>query len=176
MNLGARGGVLNNCTLTGNWATNNGGGVGNATLTDCIVYYNTANGEGDNYSGGNFSYSCTSPLPDGVGNIDAEPQLASASHLSAGSPCRGAGSASFAGAADIDGEPWANPPSIGCDEYHMNALIGPLTVAIQASYTIVAQGFAVDFQAQIGGRVGLSRCGLLRCLISIRSPLSSPQH
>ena len=68
----------------------------------------------------------------GVGNISADPQLASASHLSAESPCIGAGSATYASGTDIDGEAWANPPSIGCDEYHAGAVTGPLTVSLAA--------------------------------------------
>ena len=58
---------------------------------------------------------------------------------------------------DMDGEPWANPPSIGCDEYWSGSVTGALSVAIVASYTNVAVGFAVDFQAVIGGRVSASR-------------------
>ena len=57
----------------------------------------------------------------------------------------------------MDGEPWANPPSIGCDEYWSGSVTGALSVAIVASYTNVAVGFAVDFQAVIGGRVSASR-------------------
>lgn len=87
----------------------------------------------------------------------AEPQLASASHLSTGSPCRGAGSRAYSSGVDIDGEPWANPPSIGCDEYEVGAVTGPLTVAIQANYTNITAGIEVDFRAQIGGRVSASR-------------------
>ena len=92
-----------------------------------------------------------------MGNISAEPQLADLSHLSAGSPCRGAGSAAYATGLDIDGETWANPPSIGCDEYHPGAVTGPLSVSIQAAYTNVAVGFAVNFTAAIDGRATANR-------------------
>jgi hypothetical protein len=126
-------------------------------LNNCIVYYNVARQSGANYSGGVLNYSCTIPLPPGgVGNISVEPRLASVSHLSAGSPCRGAGSASFVSGLDIDGEVWANPPSIGCDEYRVGADTGLLTVAITASYTNVAIGFVVNFRAQIVGKVSTS--------------------
>jgi hypothetical protein len=107
---------------------------------------------GDNYIGGALNYCCTTPLPaSGAGNISAEPQLASVSHLSAGSSCRGAGSAAYATGLDLDGEPWANPPSIGCDEYWSGSQTGGLSVAIVAAYTNVAVGFGVDFQAMIEG-------------------------
>ncbi len=150
-------GTLNNCTLTGNSA-DSGGGAFYSALNNCIVYYNLARQGDPNYSGGTFNYSCTTPLPTtGAGNISADPQLASASHLSAGSPCRGAGSAAYATGLDIDGEAWANPPSIGCDEFQPGAVTGPLSVAIVANYTTVATGFEVNFTAQITGRTSLSR-------------------
>jgi hypothetical protein len=92
----------------------------------------------------------------GVGNISADPQLASASHLSAESPCIGAGSATYASGTDIDGEAWANPPSIGCDEYHAGAVTGPLSVSLTATFTSVATGFPVGLTAFIAGRTDLS--------------------
>ena len=152
-------GTLNNCTLTGNWASRFGGGASFGTLNNCIVYYNSAGSGSDlNYYYSTMSYCCTTPLPSGgTGNTDVEPQLASAWHLSASSPCRGAGSATYTNGVDIDGEPWANPPSIGCDEYRSGSVTGALSAAIVASYTNVAAGFAVDFQALIGGRVSASR-------------------
>jgi hypothetical protein len=154
---GAYYGTLNNCTLTGNSARDSGGGAYYATLNNCLVYYNSAPTEA-NYSQGTLNYCCTTPLPgSGAGNFATEPQLASLSHLSASSPCRGAGSAAYTTGVDIDGEAWANPPSSGCDEYRLGAVTGPLSVAIQATYTNVATEFEVQFTAQIGGRVSASR-------------------
>ena len=153
---GAEGGTLYNCTLTGNSAAV-GGGADYSTLKGCIAYYNIGPSNA-NYSGSDLSYCCTTPLPDGgSGNITAEPQLASLSHLSAGSPCRGAGNAAFVPAFDIDGETWFNPPSIGCDEYHSGATLGPLSVAIQAAFTNAAPGFNLDFIAVISGITSASR-------------------
>ncbi|MHC1763358.1 MAG: choice-of-anchor Q domain-containing protein [Verrucomicrobiia bacterium] len=167
---GAFGGTLNHCTITGNSAAS-GGGVARSQsmdgpgclLNNCLVYFNTAV-NGPNYSSGFqplFNYCCTTPLPEywnpeyGVGNISADPQLVSASHLSAFSPCRGAGSPDHARGTDIDGEAWANPPSIGCDEYHAGALTGRLTVSIVAEATNVAVGFPLSFTALIEGRPSL---------------------
>jgi hypothetical protein len=92
----------------------------------------------------------------GVGNISSDPQLASASHLSASSPCRGVGNGAWVSGTDIDGESWVNPPSMGCDEYHAGAVTGPLSVAISVSSTNVAVGYAVALTAQINGRTDLS--------------------
>ena len=148
--------TLNNCTLTGNSATS-GGGAETCTLNNCIVYFNTA-AVGANYDASStLSYCCTTPQPvGGTNNLSLDPQLASASHLSAGSPCRGAGSAAYATGTDIDGEAWGVPPSIGCDEYHAGSVTGLLSVAISAAYTNVAAGFPVGLTALIEGRTSAS--------------------
>ena len=144
---------LFNCTVTGN----NGGGVTGSGLINCIVAYNTASGGANYDSLSTLNYCCTTPLPSsGVGNIALDPQLASASHLSADSPCRGAGSAAYATGTDIDGEAWGNPPSIGCDEYHAGTVTGPLTVSLLATYANVAVGYPVAFTALIEGRTTCS--------------------
>jgi hypothetical protein len=150
--------TLNNCTLTGNSAGYQGGGAYSCTLNNCIIYFNSDPNDGGNYdSSSTNNYCCTTPLPtNGVGNISADPQLASAWYLSAQSPCIGAGSPAYASGTDIDGEPWANPPAIGCEEYHPGALMGPLTVSLTATYTNVATGFPVGLTASIAGRTDLS--------------------
>src|SRR5439155_26219463 len=139
---------LTNCTVTGNSY-----GPYSSTLANCIVYFNGVNVDW----GCTLSYCCTTPRPtDGVGNISMDPQLASASHLSTASPCRGAGNAAYASGTDIDGEAWLSPPSIGCDEYHAGAVTGPLSVGIAAAFTNVAADFPLEFSALIEGRTTAS--------------------
>jgi parallel beta-helix repeat protein len=153
---GAHYSTLNNCTLTGNSAQF-GGGACSSTLNNCIVYFNSDTNGGNYDPLSTLNYCCTTPLPtNGVGNISADPQLASASHLSAGSPCIGAGSAIYASGMDIDGDAWANPPSIGCDEYHAGAVTGPLTVSLTATFTNVSIGFPLGLRAFIEGCTDLS--------------------
>jgi PKD domain len=124
-------------------------------MNNCILFYNTA-ATGPNYYLGTFNYCCALPLPAGLGNISSQPQLASTSHLSANSPCRGAGSSAYANGVDIDGQPWASPPSIGCDEYYAGGSTGSVTVAILNDYTNVAPGFNVSFTGLITGPVNES--------------------
>ena len=156
--------TLYNCTLTGNSALTDkygnpgyGGGAYGCTLCNCIVYFNLAS-DGANYDSSSIlNYCCTRPLPtNGVGNIALNPQLASAICLTADSPCRGAGSAAYATGTDIEGEPWGNPPSIGCYEYHAGGVTGPLAVSLRADYTNVPAGYAVSFTAWIEGRTTAS--------------------
>ncbi|MEI7728931.1 MAG: carboxypeptidase regulatory-like domain-containing protein [Verrucomicrobiota bacterium] len=102
-------GMLTNCTLTGNSASI-GGGSHYDTLNNCIVYYNTALGSSNFYSS-TFSYSCTTPLPSGAGNIISEPmfvnRLAGNLRLLVGSPCIDAGNDAVVqpGWLDVDGNP-----------------------------------------------------------------------
>lgn len=151
---GPNGGALINCTLTGNTALE-GGGSYYGNLFNCIVYFNKAAVAG-NYHSSTLGNSCTTPLPPGEGNITNDPLLAGVWHVSANSPCIGAGSAAQAVGSDLDGEGWANPPSMGCDELRTGAAGGGLGVAISASFTNVSPGVTIDFAAFITGRVTAS--------------------
>ena len=127
---GASGGTLVNCTVSGNTCgayLGYGGAVANATLSNSIVYGNFIQGSGStqtNYYSCTLTYCDSDPLPAGTGNIDVNPQLLPDSyHITPSSPCRGAGT-NVATGTDIDGQPWANPPSMGCDEWQPAAVVG----------------------------------------------------
>ena len=151
--------TLNNCTLTGNSVFGpyrGGGGAYGCTLNNCILYSNMVVTFAPNYYACALYSCCTTPLPAGNGNFEAEPQLADAFHLSPGSPCRGAGSGAYATGVDIDGDTWLNPPSIGCDEYHAESVTGPLAVAITTRWTNVAVGSPLALTAVVSGRLTVS--------------------
>ncbi|HTR44031.1 MAG TPA: PKD domain-containing protein, partial [Pseudomonadales bacterium] len=153
---GAESSILNNCTLTGNSAAI-GGGADASTLDNCIDYYNSAF-SGTNFSGSTLNFCCTTPLPDsGTNDITGSPLMADLAHISAFSPCAGAGSAAYSSGVDIDGQPWRNPPAIGCDEYYSGTITGALSVAILADYTNVSTGFTAHFTALIDGHASSNR-------------------
>lgn len=121
------GGYLVNCTVANSIGT---GFMGckSASLLNSIVW--TGRSSGPNYANYNsctFKYSDSDPLPAGVGNLDADPQLLSDyTHLAETSPCIGAGTNSVTLGTDIDGQSWNNPPSMGCDEWYPGPVIARL--------------------------------------------------
>lgn len=107
-NYAGRGGgaaysTLYNCTVIGNSAAQEGGGIYVCTNWNSIVYNNIAvqpvAAPSNNYFESRFFYSCSSPLPAGASNTDADPMLVNSgsnyglSHvygdyrLAIGSPC-----------------------------------------------------------------------------------------
>jgi hypothetical protein len=149
---GAYYGTLANCTLVNNTSGgygSYGGAVASATLTNCIVYGNFNIGSGStNYVSCTFSYSDTDPLSAGAGNKDVDPQLlADGIHLTATSPCLGAGTASVVSGTDIDGQPWNNPPAIGCDEWQPAPVIGA-----QPFYQINTPAHGLTFNVVVAGQ------------------------
>jgi len=151
---GSSQGELYNCTLFANSARQGGGGAHSGLHRNGLLWYNTAPG-GANWNGGSLSFSCTTPIPPGDGNLSRDPLMASASHLAAASPCIGRGSSAYADGLDIDGEPWTTYPAMGCDE-HSGPVTGDLAVAMFPSYTNFAVGFPVELLADIEGRPAAS--------------------
>ncbi len=144
---GIYGSTLYNCTVTGNSASS-GGGVDTSSLSNCLVYYNVAQEtapEPANYRNSSISFSCTKPLPPGQGNFADEPQLASAEHLSATSPCIGAGSSLVSHGVDIDSEPWLDPPCVGADQFVAGSATGAVSMTIELTWS----RFATDFAAPL---------------------------
>lgn len=115
--------VMNNCTVIGNWSSGIAGGTEGGIFTNCIVYSNSSvvssspGNPSTNYEGGTWTYSCAPPLPSGIGNMSTDPLMFSDNvHLTGISPCRGAGT-NVVNPADIFGNSWSNPPSMGCAEW-----------------------------------------------------------
>ncbi|MGH7978658.1 MAG: PKD domain-containing protein [Limisphaerales bacterium] len=148
---GADGGTLVNCTITENTATERGGGTANCNPTNCIIYYNKIflNSTYETNCYGNAFYCCT--IPKQPGDITNEPELADYAHISLNSPCRGAGTPVAANGGDIDGQPWNNPPSIGCSEIPLAGDYGNLIVNISTPLTNWAPNYPLNFQATISG-------------------------
>ncbi|MDF7800634.1 choice-of-anchor Q domain-containing protein [Pontiellaceae bacterium B1224] len=110
-------GTANNCTFSGNSARY-GGGMNGGTANNCIVWYNRADVSGNDLYDNTAAYTCSPDVTHGDnGCITTLPLLASSSHLSAGSPCIGTGSAQYTSGTDVDGQAWNIPPSMGCDEF-----------------------------------------------------------
>jgi parallel beta-helix repeat protein len=156
-------GALYNCTVVNNTAVNGGGlysyGLNPVTgVYNSIIYDNTASNGDNNWSGGFFvsSNCCSVPImagPASYGNITNDPIFVDAAfHLSAASPCRGAGSSLYASGTDLDGEAWNNPPSIGADEVFDADFIGTLSVAIQSPETNLLVNHSLTLTGQITGR------------------------
>jgi hypothetical protein len=150
---GAYGGSVANCTITENSALDYGGGTASCAATNSIIYYNNIFSSYSNYTnsdGFRLVYCCTTPSAGGA-NITAPPVLADISHISQNSPCRGAGTPLPMKGTDIDGNPWNNPPSIGCSEIPSTGDYGNLIVNISTAFTNWAPGFPLNFQATISG-------------------------
>lgn len=157
---GAYNGVLRNCTMFDNESVSfEGGGTYNSTVQNSIVLWNDFGGSPaqptQNYFGsGNaqYSYSCSDPLPGGTGNIDVNPIFLDAYHMAVNSPCVGVGSAAYASGFDMDGQPWNNPPSMGCSEVVPANLTGPLSVNILTVWTNLLVNRPGTYSGVITGR------------------------
>lgn len=120
---GTYGGSLLNCTVVRNTSGGYSAGtsaVAGGTLTNCIVLGNFARQASvstTNYGGSTLTFCNAAPLPAGLGNTNVDPQfLSDGIHLAETSPCRAIGTGITPGT-DLDGQPWVNPPAMGCDEW-----------------------------------------------------------
>ena len=169
-------GLADNCLLRGNVAATDGGGMWGGTLRhstvllnkarraggtynlnvrNCIVYYNQAGSFSNNYAG-NLAYTCVAPAGGGTGNIAAAPGLAGERNwrLVAGSPCIDAGNLeTVEGDYDLDGDPriWGGGPDLGCDEFYLPGLSGPLSVEVASGADRAVVGATVSFRCDVEG-------------------------
>jgi hypothetical protein len=119
-----------NCTVVSNTTVQEAGGVllvSPSQITNAIVFNNAPSNYATLGAGSTlWSYSCTTPMPPGTGNITNAPMLTPTYRLKSTSPCIDAGTSSNAPATDIDGEArWDHPGhpnivsivDIGADEF-----------------------------------------------------------
>jgi len=146
-------GTLVNCTVTENtasgYSSGYGGAVSSATLVNCIVYGNFSRTSypNTNYNSCTLTYCDTYPLPSGTGNINVNPQLlADGIHLAATSPVIGQGNEAVVTGTDIDGQPWNNPPAMGCDEWQ------PAPVATPPASRFTAPAYGVTLSETAAGQ------------------------
>jgi hypothetical protein len=100
--------VLQNCTVVGNSASLNVAGTYCGAMTNSIVYGNSGNS--GNHLSCTANYSCTVPLPSGIGNIAVSPLFVDGAgpnyRLLAASPCINAGDNTYViSVKDLDGNP-----------------------------------------------------------------------
>jgi hypothetical protein len=109
---GNQGIFVTGCTIVNNTAWNNGGVsyvITGGEFRNCIIWGNTDGYENvSNYDGNSFQNCCSDPLPDGTGNINADPGFVNTAtnnfRLSTGSPCINTGDNAFnSQATDLDG-------------------------------------------------------------------------
>jgi len=155
---GANGGSLVNCTVSANissgYSVGYGAAVYGATVNNSIIYGNLSRTSypNTNYASCTLAYCCADPLPSGTGNIDVNPQiLGDDFHVAATSPCLGAGNASVVSGDDIDGQPWNNPPAIGCDEWYPMPIIGA-----QPGFQVASPAYGLTFNVIAAGQTPFS--------------------
>lgn len=163
---GAYSSRLTNCSLRANHSLSSIGGAGVSWCKsyNCIIAENYYSQFGNDYyqlanypmsSLDAFTNCCVSPQPSrGTNNITASPLFLDAGfHLAPASPCRGAGNLLYVSGNDLDDEPFANPPSMGCDEFIEANMTGPLSLTFLNPTTEIVVNHRLFFQSLIQGRV-----------------------
>jgi hypothetical protein len=155
---GAYNADLVNCTVVSNSAVGGYvGGVDFCNAENCVLYFNQGGPQfGGLYvnAGGSAGFAdvCYWPFRADVGAFTNNPELVDIAHIATTSPCRGAGiDLGIVGFSDIDGEVWASPPSVGCDEPIAANLNGPLSVVLSV-WPQVAAGGVMPLVGTVQGR------------------------
>jgi hypothetical protein len=158
---GANGCTLINCTLTGNSAISYpppppnsfrsggyGGGAYSGTLKNSIIYFNSANVDGDNYYGGALDYCCTTPVPiNGSGNITSAPLFVDEAggnlRLQSNSPCINSGNNSYVTVStDLDGNLRIVGGTVDMGVYEFQTPTSVLSYAWARQYGLATDGSA----------------------------------
>ncbi len=106
-----------NCTFTENATT-----VLNGRSTNCLFSFNRSTSEGAFQSYCVFQSAST--IADMKTSVAAFPNLlGDGMHIAGDSPCLGRGTNTGLVECDIDGQPFGNPPAIGCDEWNPQPLL-----------------------------------------------------
>ena len=181
---------MDHCTVSDNTA-GSGGGVFISTVRNSIVHFNQA-ASGPNFSLGTYESTCSSPVPPGTNNMDADPLFRNRAggdyRLKYSSPCLDpAGAAAVAGPRDLDGNPRlaGSAQDMGAYELHVfYAFAGntfaaypyttfftgasTLQAAVDAAYT-GAVVYAVNGSYDQGGRPAAG--SLLTNRVVVEKPL-----
>lgn len=152
--------VAVHCTITDNTAPGAVGGAHGGALTNCVVYYNHGGGTHPEVTAKITRCCVATPRYQQAQSLIHDPQLLSHTQLAPGSICIGKGMAAAGGAFDLDGDPWAEPPSLGCDEPGAGPVGGPLAVSIRAETTQAVSGAAVQLVGVTRGRLASNRWDL----------------
>jgi hypothetical protein len=148
--------LLNNCTLVANGTRTNfvrplpfvgtlGGGACFSTLTNCIIWQNSADREPNCFSCD--LYYCCSDSSAAVGNINADPLVidwkAGNLRLQSNSPCIDAGDNRYVTTAiDLDGRPRVVGSTVDMGAYEFQPNISPLFIGWLQSYGFPTDGSA----------------------------------
>ncbi len=172
---GASESAISNCTVTGNRAGTEGGGVYSGSLQNSVVYFNTlTGGTTNNWTNALFSFSCTTPLPDGEGNLSEDPLFLGPGNyrLHSGSPCINAGTNQgwMTGASDLDGHARIldGIVDMGAYEFEPPPLPQPLLVVLGTNFESITHG--EDPRPEVGTLFVASQGQGLSHVFSVTNP------